>query len=430
MKDLTGFERMISRCPEVDCDDLERYPLASRSEFSEMERKLGFPCVFFFERIRDDESRYIEIYIWDPVVFDGEEYRRFIIEEGMCLPEDLEKELMRYARRGRGMLLASDGEMRYLCDVLREYFPYLNYCGYEDPGKAIEHIYYASHRSGPKEILYKAGLDNIAYDLEIMEHYNFIGRTPSEIVGHNAPLRLLRILNQDGFQRYYTSEEMLRKSIDVYSHFAGAIGDGYPNIYQWYYLEGLLGHGLTGVKDIDRDLYQGLATVVKEMCSSQEFEGYFSIIETFRKLGLKEELHRFLSKPDHYKMHVGGRVSDPLTVEMFDLRAKSEAAFYGYTDGVYFIRYPKTPMEMVLESYALRNCLGDYVYDQAEGETTILFIRKCSSPDASFVAMEVNEGEIVQVRAFCNAEPDPDVMEFVEGFAKAKGLVMDSVEAA
>ena len=427
---LCRFERVIGRCPEVDCDDLERYPLASRSEFSEMERKLGFPCVFFFERIRDDESRYVEIYIWDPVVFDGEEYRRFIIEEGMRLPEDREKELMRYARRGRGMLLASDGEMRYLCDVLREYFPYLNYCGYEDPGKAIEHIYYASHRSGPKEILYKAGLSNIAYDLEIMEHYNFIGRTPSEIVGHNAPLRLLRILNQDGFRRYYTSEEMLRKAIDVYSHFAGAIGDGYPNIYQWYYLEGLLGHGLTGVKDIDRDLYQGLATVVKEMCSSQEFEGYFSIIETFRKLGLKEELHRFLSKPDHYKMHVGGRVSDPLTVEMFDLRAKSEAAFYGYTDGVYFIRYPKTPMEMVLESYALRNCLGDYVYDRAEGETTILFIRKCSSPDASFVAMEVNEGEIVQVRAFCNAEPDPDVMEFVEGFAKAKGLVMDSVEAA
>lgn len=427
---LCRFERVIGRCPDVDCDDLERYPLASRSEFSEMERKLGFPCVFFFERIRDDESRYIEIYIWDPVVFDGEEYRRFIIEEGMCLPEDREKELMRYARRGRGMLLASDGEMRYLCDVLREYFPYLNYCGYEDPGKAIEHIYYASHRSGPKEILYKAGLDNIAYDLEIMEHYNFIGRTPSEIVGHNAPLRLLRILNQDGFRRYYTSEEMLKKAIDVYSHFAGAIGDGYPNIYQWYYLEGLLGHGLTGVKDIDRDLYQGLATVVKEMCSSQEFEGYFSIIETFRKLGLKEELKRFLSKPDHYKMHVGGRVSDPLTVEMFDLRAKSEAAFYGYTDDVYFIRYPKTPMEMVLEACALRNCLGDYVYDQAEGETTILFIRKCSSPDASFVAMEVNEGEIVQVRAFCNAEPDPEVMEFVEGFAKAKGLVMDSVEAA
>ena len=122
-------------------------------------------------------------------MFDSEEYRRLIIEEGMCLPEDREKELMRYARGGRGMLLASDGEMRYLCDVLREYFPYLNYCGYEDPGKAIEHIYYASHRSGPKEILYKAGLSNIAYDLEIMEHYNFIGRTPSEIVGHNARRR-------------------------------------------------------------------------------------------------------------------------------------------------------------------------------------------------------------------------------------------------
>ena len=430
MKDLTGFERMIKRCPEVDCDDLERYPLASKREFSMMERKLSFPFVSFFDRIRDDGSRYVEIYIWDPVVFDGEDYRRFIIEEGMCLPEDREKELMRYARGGRGQLLASDGELRYFCDVLREYFPYLNYCGYEDPGKAIEHIYYASHRSGPKEILYKAGLGNIAYDLEIMEHYNFIGRTPSEIVGHNVPLKLLRILNQDGFQRYYTSEEMLRKSIDVYSHFAGVIGDGYPNIYQWHYLEGLLDHRLSGVKDIDRDLYQGLTSAVKALVFSQRLEGYFNIIETFRKLGLKEELKRFLSKPDHYKMHVGGRVSDPLTVEMFDLRAKSEAAFYGYTDGVYFIRYPKTPMEMLLEACALCNCLAGYISRHAEGDTTVLFIRKCSSPDTSFVAMEVNEGEIVQARAFCNAEPDPDVMEFVEGFAKAKGLVMDTLEAA
>jgi hypothetical protein len=40
MKDLTRFERMIKRCPEVDCDDLERYPLASRGEFFEMEREL------------------------------------------------------------------------------------------------------------------------------------------------------------------------------------------------------------------------------------------------------------------------------------------------------------------------------------------------------------------------------------------------------
>ncbi|MDO4876471.1 MAG: PcfJ domain-containing protein, partial [Oscillospiraceae bacterium] len=253
---------------------------------------------------------------------------------------------------------------------------------------------------------------------------------PSEIVGQNVPLKLLRILNQDGFQRYYTSEEMLRKSIDVYSHFAGTIGDGYPNINQWHYLVGLLDHRLSGVKCFDRNLYQGLTSAVKALVFSQRLEGYFDIIETFRKLGLKEELKRFLSKPDHYKMHVGGRVSDPLTVEMFDLRAKSEAAFYGYTDGVYFIKYPKTPMEMMVEACALCNCLGGYISRHAEGDTTVLFIRKCSSPDASFVAMEVDGCEVVQARARFNAEPDPDVMEFVEGFAKAKGLVMGYLEAA
>jgi hypothetical protein len=187
---------------------------------------------------------------------------------------------------------------------------------------------------------------------------------------------------------------------------------------------------LTGVKDIDRDLYHDLATVVKAMCSSQEFEGYFSIIETFRKLGLKEELKRFLSKPDHYKMHVGGRVGDPLIREMFDLRAKSETAFYVYTNGIYFIRYPKTPMEMALEACALCNCLAGYISRHAEGDTTVLFIRKCSSPDTSFAAMEVDGCEVVQARARFNADPDPEVMEFVEGFAKAKGLQMISQEAA
>ncbi len=430
MKNLTRFERMISRCPEVDCDDLERYPLASRGEFFEMERELFFSHVCFFDRIRDDGSRYIEIYIWDPGMFDGEDYGRFIIEEGMCLPEDREKELIRYARGGRGILLASDNEMRHLSDVLREYFPYLNYCGYEEPGKVIEHIYYASHRSGPKEILYKAGLDNIAFDLEIMETYNFIGRTPSEIVGHNAPLRLLRILNQDGFQRYYTSEEMLRKSIDIYSHFAGAIGDGYPNIHQWHYLEGLFDQGLFGAKDFDRDLYKDLKRAVIARVSSQRLEGYFSIIDTLRKLGLKEELKRFLSRPDHYKMHVGGRVRDPLIAEMFDLRAKNEAAFYEYTDGIYFIRYPKTPMEIALEACALCNCLAGYIRRHAEGDTTILFIRKCSSPDMSFAAMEVDGCEVVQARARFNTNPGDEVMKFVEEFAKAKGLVMGFLEAA
>jgi hypothetical protein len=44
--------------------------------------------------------------------------------------------------------------------------------------------------------------------------------------------------------------------------------------------------------------------------------------------------------------------------------------------------------------------------------------------------MEVDGCEVVQARARFNADPDPEVMEFVEGFAKAKGLQMISQEAA
>jgi hypothetical protein len=87
-------------------------------------------------------------------------------------------------------------------------------------------------------------------------------------------------------------------------------------------------------------------------------------------------------------------------------------------------------MEMTLEAFSLSNCLANYIRIHSEGDTTILFIRKCSFPDTSFVAMEISNGKIIQVRARFNTNPGDEVMKFVEEFAKAKGLVMGFEEAA
>ena len=62
-------------------------------------------------------------------------------------------------------------------------------------------MYFASHPSGAREILYKAELANIAYHLHQLPTYNIIGSTPEKIIGNKLPLKLLRILNQWGVYR-------------------------------------------------------------------------------------------------------------------------------------------------------------------------------------------------------------------------------------
>jgi len=235
------IERLINRCPEVDCDDLETYPLASDEEFIWMEKELfrGFHGseFFLFVRLNEGQSPYIEIYIWDPQLLERD-YVRFIIREGICLPEKMESELDWYARDRH--LRISVSLMNRYCSDIKRYFPQWNFHEYEvcDIGQAIDHIYYASHRSGPKEVLYKAGLHNIAYHLYEFESYNAIGTTPGEILGLDMPMGLLRVLNQPMFTLYFLKKEALEHAMVIYDCFSHCIG-GRISLGQWVYLESL-----------------------------------------------------------------------------------------------------------------------------------------------------------------------------------------------
>ena len=86
-------------------------------------------------------------------------------------------------------------------DIIR-YFPQWNFHEYEacDIAEALEHIYYASHISGPKEVLYKAGLSNLAYHLHEFESYNAIGTTPGEIIGQDIPRLSFGLIKNHAFR--------------------------------------------------------------------------------------------------------------------------------------------------------------------------------------------------------------------------------------
>lgn len=122
--------------------------------------------------------------------------RRHLKRLLLGLPEMLEEKLLNYCREP--LLCIGYQSMDTFNSVLIERFPQWHCIEYfaKNVGRCIEHIYYASHRSGSREILYKAGLVNVAYNMKQLPMVNLGGSTVSAIIGHNLPIKLLRILNQ------------------------------------------------------------------------------------------------------------------------------------------------------------------------------------------------------------------------------------------
>ncbi len=192
------IERQLYKCPEVDCSDYTEFPPLDKVDYMAMEQEYcedsSLVHIFPFVRENDKGVWYIDIYVWDLMLY-PEAFRRFVICSGYCLPEILEDSFFEYIR---GDFICLDEEqMERFNDSVIEHFPechYISYSGYY-AGQALEHLYYASHKSGMREILYKADLNLIAYHLDEIPACNVVGSTPEAIVGHGIPLPLLRIMN-------------------------------------------------------------------------------------------------------------------------------------------------------------------------------------------------------------------------------------------
>ena len=104
-------ERLLNRCPEVDCEDREKYPMVVGPDFSMMVHNVwgtfAGVAAYVFVRKPDGAMPYVEVYIWDAALEDRY-YERFIICEGMCLPEEDERKLLGYARYGHLKVLWQD----------------------------------------------------------------------------------------------------------------------------------------------------------------------------------------------------------------------------------------------------------------------------------------------------------------------------------
>lgn len=103
-------------------------------------------------------------------------------------------------------------------------------------------------------------------------------------------------------------------------------------------------------------------------------------------------------------------------------RCKALADMYAMDRDGYVVRMATSADELVYEGKVQHICVGGYAGRYADGECTILFLRKSEHPDEPFVTIEVNESpdgvREVQIRSKRNGTPDDATMKWWKNYKK------------
>lgn len=430
MFEMRSFERMAYKAPEVNCEDYEKYPIVDEQDFIYMEDhyygNTDYAYLFPFVSTTIDGRIYIEIYIWDCRLYSAA-FKRFIICNGYRLTEEDELSYLQYIKEAKNEKLIAEEDMlwRFFKKVQGKFPTWNINVNMLCPPLFIilMQLYFVSHRSGIREILYKAGLDNIANNIDSIPECNILGTSPESIFNSRIPMKLLRMLNCPTMIHYMLADDTLNMCADIYKKFSSYIDTDTISSAQWKYLEMLyLDTGASGRK-FSRVLYNRLAG---------EWDGD-AVMEYYKFLDLKAKfpgLNLKLPKPkDIYetvkRLDYTINYEKDKTMENRLVKQRAMDDIYEYADDSYLVRMPSDGLEMCIEAIQQGNCLINYIEPHANAKTTIVFLRTRLNPDKSFVTMEISNYKIVQVYGKYNFLPDKEVLFFLEKYAAKKQLIFE-----
>ena len=426
------LEKKIFACPKLSPYDKSIYPeldsdmMAKKNLFI---NKNKYPAFFSCVRKTRDFC-FIDIYSENEEGYES----RYTIREGYCLSDNLERNLIhmihKYMRsKGKWFFVHFDVEenLETVFEEAKNVFPNWNLTFDADKAALlIEQMYFSSHRSGPREILYKAGLNNIAYELDNLPDYCMTGTTPDKIFGHGFNLKMLKILNN--LRRRNYSEDSLNRFKKTYHKFSDYIGVELPNTDQWDYLETLCSEKayIFGSK-FKRSLYNILGEDKSIFGNFKYYYEYFEILYDHPELKTD-----YIPLPDNISYRVSGLVNMITDGEKYNKaisnRYKETYEEYSYVDETYSIVIPGNVMDFYHESTQQHNCLLNHIEDYCYEGRTYLFLRKNDKPDSSFVTLDIYNNRFTQVKGCCNILPDDEVFDFLIEYSKLKNMSVEVIE--
>lgn len=423
------LERNRFKCPVIDSENYKAFPLAGDSQFAIMENP--YYCdnskiqIFLGQGKSPIYGPFIDIYVWDCVLY-PEPYKRFVICDGFTFSEKDEDDFFNYVKK----VCKDQAEVNYY-----DYFDFIKYVETSfpawhfkyfieaDKGKILHYLYFVSHRSGCREILYKAGLTNIAYNVEKLTDCNLIGENPVEIVNLGMPLKLIRIMDDSKFVKNLYSSERIEFIKRVYDKYKSYIGKTLPTVEQWEYLEALCkNYGTFAGMPFSRPLYSRLGEF-GSTGTLQYYRRFFELSKKLKTFKNKRIPHSAQIMQVVHKLEKIDRYGD-FDADILIAKRKQKSSLE-YKGEEYFVTMPKDAMDICDEAFQMNNCVMDYIEKHAYGNTNILFVRKNKFPNLSYVTMEVSGYEIEQAFCACNEIPPAEVFRFLEEYAKAKHLYYD-----
>lgn len=377
--------------------------------------------MYFRENTRCEP--YIDVYIKekDPEMQD---FSRFLICQDYCYDRKTEKLLIRLIRKS--LIAETEEMMDELFSRVSQHFPKLNFVHYNrfQASEAVYHLYYALH-NGPRRILYETGLHVIPYFLDFIPEYNVLGTSAETIIGHEMPLRLLRILDNRGLIENLCDEASMDHSRHVYETYSGYIENLPCSCGQWKYLEMLHDNGTFGGKPFIRALFNRLSAEYSEV-TLESYERFLFLRENIKSIRKRIKLpkpDRICEMVENLDALVKIGSSEKIDAQILKLYYSGKN-YYEYSNDTYVVVMPSGIADFINEAVTQRNCLMEYVEKYITYQTVILFVRKRDCIKEPFVTIEIdNNQEIVQVRERFNHVPDSiDLFSFMAEYAEKKGF--------
>ncbi|MBQ3543978.1 MAG: PcfJ domain-containing protein [Lachnospiraceae bacterium] len=371
-------------------------------------------CIIF------EEANYFELVIYNEWV--ASSFGRFIFAKDYYWTDEEEIKFSSFVKEE--CVAYNHRQVRKLYDRFSLEFPEWNLKFRTDkPLRMFEQIHHCMQIGSVKETLYKAGLDEFAANLEDIEDYNLIGSSPSEIFS-GLSIRLLRAINCEGGTKLIDTEEKREKLLFI------------QNRYSWLF---------------DKRWNESMCAYMnKLLCDNEEYE---NIVRKFRKH--YKELKSFWIASQYYvyigffnikecvEWKLGKKLSEEISEDkvtwIYDVLIKEREYWNSkllesnekrnkdneFSDEKYGIAYPKNIEEFVIESIVQHNCLMFYLDNYVDNHTDIMFLRKAECKEEAYVTVEIYEGKIIQASLKYNEEPDREVMEWLEMYARKKGFEVE-----
>ena len=281
---------------------------------------------------------------------------------------------------------------------------------YTKPMRLLDHIYHCMQKGTAKEMLYKASLDELAENVDLMDEINLLSNKPSDIY-EGLSMRTLRALNckEGGVLLSKASNRAFVKDLQrtFPEMFKDRLNDSHCKYLQ-FLIDGELTMGEAGRLFLARKTrFLGMwlptqydmfiwdeETKKEELAIAKEIADIDPIYKKYVERLKNSEEENVHSKITPLKTYLLCHRKE-YDILMRRSNRKRRASWQERDNG-YVVRYPQTINDFCREAIYMSNCLITYVDAYVNNDTTILFMRKIDDINMPFITIEIFNDRLMQ----------------------------------